>query len=226
MGEGSAITAEGTGMTLYDVLGVTRGATDTHIRAAYRRLVKAHHPDKGGDRAKFEQVQRAYDVLMDAERRAKYDATGDDGDKPLEDPIDVMALGLIGQLLMSIANQDVNVSIRNDCVQVMRSALMKQKLEHEKNIAMAGRITANIVRLRERFRRKATDDQDNRLQAILKAQLATIEVGRQQLVGAVESCNRAMTILDEYRFDAEAAQAQTFSPGLYSALGLGTGRFP
>jgi DnaJ-class molecular chaperone len=187
--------------------------------------VKAHHPDKGGDRAKFEQVQRAYDVLMDAERRAKYDATGDDGDKPLEDSIDVMALGLIGQLLMSIVSQDGNAAVRNDCVEVMRGALADQRREHEGNLAKAGICGANVVRLRSRFVRKDGEGEGNRLQAMLTAQLVAIEAGKQQLRGAIEACDRATAILADYRFNVDDLGGwSTVTNSTY--LGMRPGRFP
>ena len=60
--------------TAYNVLGVPPGATIEEIRAAYRRLSKMHHPDSGGTPAFFRQVQDAYAVISDPERRTEYDA--------------------------------------------------------------------------------------------------------------------------------------------------------
>lgn len=57
----------------YQILGVDRGASDDDIKQAYRRLASAHHPDKGGDTAKFQEIQEAYATLGDAQRRASYD---------------------------------------------------------------------------------------------------------------------------------------------------------
>lgn len=62
---------------LYAVLGLPRSATETEVRRAYRVAATRCHPDKpGGDAAAFASVQRAYDVLSVAEKRAAYDATG------------------------------------------------------------------------------------------------------------------------------------------------------
>jgi molecular chaperone DnaJ len=66
--------------SLYDSLGVAKGASQDEIKKAYRKLVREHHPDKNpGDaaaEAKFKDVQAAYDVLGDPEKRAQYDRFG------------------------------------------------------------------------------------------------------------------------------------------------------
>jgi curved DNA-binding protein len=61
-------------MTHYDTLGVAENANADEIKKAYRKLANQHHPDKGGDTNRFQQIQSAYDVLSDDNRRAQYDA--------------------------------------------------------------------------------------------------------------------------------------------------------
>lgn len=58
---------------LYSVLGVDRDADADAIKRAYRRLAAQHHPDRGGDTARFQEIQQAYDVLGDLARRREYD---------------------------------------------------------------------------------------------------------------------------------------------------------
>jgi curved DNA-binding protein len=60
-------------MTHYDTLGVTEKATPDEIKKAYRRLASQHHPDKGGDTKKFQEIQTAYDIISDTNRRQQYD---------------------------------------------------------------------------------------------------------------------------------------------------------
>lgn len=63
---------------LYKVLGVDTKATTSEIKKAYRSLARKYHPDRpSGDAEKFKEVQNAYDVLGDANRKIAYDATGD-----------------------------------------------------------------------------------------------------------------------------------------------------
>lgn len=56
----------------YKTLGVERTASQDEIKRAYRKLASQHHPDKGGDKTKFQEVQAAYDVLGDEQKRAEY----------------------------------------------------------------------------------------------------------------------------------------------------------
>jgi DnaJ-class molecular chaperone len=60
-------------MDHYMTLGVSRTATQEEIKKAYRKLAMEHHPDRGGDLAKFQEISVAYEILGDADKRAAYD---------------------------------------------------------------------------------------------------------------------------------------------------------
>lgn len=60
-------------MDHYQTLGVAKTATADEIKKAYRKLASKHHPDKGGDTAKFQEIQTAYDILSDDNKRREYD---------------------------------------------------------------------------------------------------------------------------------------------------------
>ncbi len=67
----------------YEVLGVSKSATDVEIKKAYRRLAMKHHPDRNkgdaGAESKFKEAKAAYEVLKDSEKRGTYDRFGHDG---------------------------------------------------------------------------------------------------------------------------------------------------
>jgi hypothetical protein len=81
------------------VLGLQRDATPDQIRRAYRLLVKKHHPDTGGDRRRFEEIQEAYEKLEEAQwdtsigamPTSSFDGTGPDptaaGFDPTQSPV-------------------------------------------------------------------------------------------------------------------------------------------
>ena len=60
-------------MTHYATLGVAEDANTDDIKKAYRKLASQHHPDKGGDTKKFQEIQTAYDTLSDQGKRQQYD---------------------------------------------------------------------------------------------------------------------------------------------------------
>jgi DnaJ-class molecular chaperone len=60
-------------MDHYNTLGVSKTATPDEIKKSYRKLASQHHPDKGGDKAKFQDIQAAYDTLSSPEKRQQYD---------------------------------------------------------------------------------------------------------------------------------------------------------
>ena len=66
----------------YQSLGVPRNASDADIKKAFRKLAREYHPDVAKDKKKaeekFKEINEAYEVLSDAEKRKKYDELGPD----------------------------------------------------------------------------------------------------------------------------------------------------
>src|SRR5579871_4579849 len=61
----------------YNILGVTKSATEEEIKKAYRKLAHEYHPDRpGGDEKKFKEINEAYQILSDKNKRAQYDRFG------------------------------------------------------------------------------------------------------------------------------------------------------
>ncbi|HWH16642.1 MAG TPA: DnaJ domain-containing protein, partial [Candidatus Paceibacterota bacterium] len=60
----------------YDILGVDKKASKEEVKKAFRKLAQKHHPDKGGDEAKFKEITEAYSVLSDEKKRREYDSYG------------------------------------------------------------------------------------------------------------------------------------------------------
>lgn len=60
----------------YKILGVSRDASPEEVKKAYYRLAHKYHPDKGGDEGKFKEINEAYQILSDREKRTQYDRYG------------------------------------------------------------------------------------------------------------------------------------------------------
>jgi curved DNA-binding protein len=60
-------------MDYYNILGVPRNASPDDIKKAYRKLAMQHHPDRGGDHNKFAEINSAYEVLSNSDKKSAYD---------------------------------------------------------------------------------------------------------------------------------------------------------
>jgi molecular chaperone DnaJ len=63
----------------YEILGVSKSASPDEIKKAFRRAAIEHHPDKGGDAEKFKEINEAYEILKDTDKRQRYDQFGHAG---------------------------------------------------------------------------------------------------------------------------------------------------
>jgi molecular chaperone DnaJ len=75
----------------YDVLGVDRSATDAELKAAFRKLAAQHHPDRNPDdpsaAERFKDLNQAYQILSDPDKRAAYDRYGESAFRPGAGPV-------------------------------------------------------------------------------------------------------------------------------------------
>jgi curved DNA-binding protein len=105
-------------MDYYSILGVAKSANQDDIKRAYRKLAMQHHPDKGGDEAKFKQINEAYSVLGDPAQRAQYDTpqpqmrfrAGNFGDDQFSDMMSQMFTGRMRR------NPDITIAAKIDLV--------------------------------------------------------------------------------------------------------------
>lgn len=132
----------------YETLGVPRDADAAEIKRAHRRAVNEHHPDKGGDREKFDEVQTAWLVLKDPDARARYDRGEDPRTGP--DNRTAMVTQMAIKAFMEAATSGdieyddlVRVARRDLEQQADKAALAIEKLAEQKDTweETLGRIT-------------------------------------------------------------------------------------
>lgn len=92
---------------LYQVLGISRDASPEEIKRAYRSASKRAHPDTGGSVEAFAKVQHAWNILGDAERRARYDATGDSSEQQPDNRVARIHSLIMGAIDRALDQRDV-----------------------------------------------------------------------------------------------------------------------
>jgi molecular chaperone DnaJ len=105
----------------YEVLGVTRGASETDVKKAFRRLARELHPDVNASdpdaESKFKEAAEAYEVLSDADRRATYDRYGHEGLKAGGFSSQAQGFGSFGDIFSAFFGGDVFGGGRGGAVQ-------------------------------------------------------------------------------------------------------------
>lgn len=76
-------------MNYYELLEISKTATEDEIKKGYKKLALKHHPDRGGDEKKFKEITEAYNVLSDVNKRKDYDLFGSINTENLSNPFDI-----------------------------------------------------------------------------------------------------------------------------------------
>lgn len=124
-------------MNLYELLGVDKNATGVQIKSAWRRLASSNHPDRlsGDGHQRMAEINRAYEVLSDPQRRAAYDRTGSDR------MVNVAALAEQRLLEMFNAYLDSSSEYSGDAVVQMKQAVQKAARDyHDKQVELRRKI--------------------------------------------------------------------------------------
>lgn len=183
--------------SLYELFGIGKANSIEDLRRQYRKLCMKYHPDRGGDAAKFQEIQVGYDILMSPSKRRAYDAgeIGPDGKprakSPEEELRDVAIQGL-RQMLDQLLEID----------QPIFATLFRALDKHDSDAQMLlGKLRRDIVKLERRMKFqvvfKGKDGEANLLQELANTKIAR---WKQQ----IEGTERSIKIFAEARKIASA----------------------
>ena len=96
----------------YEVLGVDKASDADEVKRAYRKKAASAHPDKGGDHDEMADINTAYEVLSDPERRLLYDRTGRDSAKAVEGEVKNLTLEAFADALRGDASDPLAHALR------------------------------------------------------------------------------------------------------------------
>ncbi len=184
---------------LYDVLGIDAAATPDQIKRAWHRMSKKHHPDKNGSTSgaeeKIKQINAAYEVLSNPQKRAYYDQHGDVPPDVAQPSENADLYGLL-QKAMQAAMQAGDVT-SFDLIQTMRDIITRETQSLNVQKAEAEGKLALMTDLRSRIERK---DGENILVKILQPQIDSIENSIRIMTYATEVGAKAIVLLKDYKY--------------------------
>jgi curved DNA-binding protein CbpA len=190
----------------YEVLGVPRDATWEEIRKAYRRASSAGHPDRaGGNAARQIELNVAWALLSDADRKAHYDATGE------WEKVDTQAMArdAIARELAKVLYME---EVENP-LPVMRASIESFQAKVVIDMATRRKALARVERTIKRLKCK----KDNFLRPFLNHQLRIAERDIGKAEEMIETLSIALELLESFSFDP--AGPLRLSAGLWLPAG-------
>lgn len=187
---------------LYSILGVSKSADKKSIKQAYRRAVKKFHPDVGGNAERFFLVKKSYDILNDDDRRKKYDETGDESEKSIDNSysaaVNVIAL-VFSEVLAECANSGTS-PLEIDVVSSVRKKINALIEEYKKNIRISRTMLGIDQKMNGRFK---TENKENVFNSILENRITSLNVFISNQEEGIKNSERALEIIQGVTFDKD-----------------------
>lgn len=217
--------------SLYEILGVEKTASAAAIKESFRAKAKKLHPDAGGNREKFEELQKAYETLSDPDRRAAYDETGTVSDSAAVNTDAGQAIAFLSELVIGVVN-DKSVNLVADDVQELLSKMVLESVHELEEVIQEGK--GRLLRAAE-FRKRMIRT-DGAAGDPIAVALDFFEAQAAARLESLESSIRikkiALTILEKYGYDfvkkiqapvSHRAEAQNprFAPNINKGLHRG-----
>lgn len=186
----------------YEVLDVPSGCNSARITAAYRSKAKSAHPDAGGSEEEFLEVQHAYLVLKDPERRARFDQTGDQSEQAVDNELASILEEISGYLLRAADKVDEPGILQLDFLSQMRSAIQEEKRGPQEALE---RIESTVKRLKKLKGRFEIDPEhgENRIEALIDNHIRMAGREKESCERNLRRIDRMLEILKPYRFKTD-----------------------
>lgn len=191
-------------MSLYDILGVAQDASAAAIKAAFRSLAQKNHPDKGGSEALMKQIQAAYDVLGDAERRERYDEVGEETQQPTVHDKALAMLADFTEQLFQYLDQRGKDTDQTDVLQLLRAELGAQL----KKAAGVQRAVTKSITQRMKARKRLTWKQVEGFDVmalLLDSQISNLHMQMARNEAHMDVMRASLTLLADYDYEVEPA---------------------
>jgi len=178
-------------MNPYKVLGVPKNASQIEIKYRWKQLCSLYHPDREtGDKAKMQEVNAAYEILSDKERRAAYDATG--STQPISsDTVESKIQSCLAEFFSVAIDQDLY-----DIPKSVRESMINVLGVHKNQLRTTIHRIARLKLKRGKVVRK--DDKPNMVEEILSGRLMTLEETKKRTEEIIEVFTGALQEVENY----------------------------
>lgn len=192
-------------MSLYEDLGLPKGASRDQIKKAFRKKAMRAHPDRpGGNAEEFRKIERAYSVLYDPLRRERYDQDGREDAAPEQN----QDLIMLAQLLMAVI-ENAPVETVNVLSAVADHVRAKQN-EIRQSVKNLRKQAAKFVRAAKRLSRKT--DGPNILVQMLESRISQAESDAERAESHLETGEHILKLLSEYSYKTDPQKYQPSAP--------------
>lgn len=190
---------------LYETLGISKSATQSEIKAAYRKMAVKYHPDKGGDPDKFVEVNLANEVLVNPSRRAKYDrgeGIGERGDPKtlLKERLTHMFFSLIDGV------GDID---HEDLIELMGKNIKKVNEKIAQNVKNLDKDIKKLENIKSRI---STEEKENIFEIMLNARSHQLKTQIEDMEKEAKISKEMKKLLDKYSYKADEERPQGASP--------------
>lgn len=194
---------------LYEILGVEVDATQEEIKVAYRKQSMVHHPDKGGDPAKFQAVNQAYQILSNDEKRKRYDngeqlnsirSTQQQFDNEVMNALVIVFMGSI----------EASPSYRQvDIMQIVQHTFIKSINDSKRELLFLRESIERYEVVKSKIKHKG--DGENILSRVLEATLVEKSKLEEQIKRKIEIYRASQKIAEDYDYDFDKIQYLSFT---------------
>jgi len=203
---------------LYDTLGVNENATAKEIKDAFKEKAKENHPDRGGNEEKMKEYNHAYAVLINPDKRKRYDETGSDSP---ENSFEARFLGLVNTMFISIVDANPLEKVKTkDLIRELKTKINNTKKEIKNMLTGVDR---KISIYEEALKRISTKG-DSSIQKVLTNQIEQQKQHQVQMKQEIEFLDNCLVCAEDYTysFDEEPQEEEvrftTKQTGWFSGL--------
>lgn len=189
---------------LYKILDIDKKANKKSIKSAYRKAAKKNHPDHGGKVEKFALVKKAHDILMDDDRRAKYDSTGDESEKSPDNSLGnvINCIAYHFNVVLQKCAESGESPLETDMVNKIKSSINRSLDENRKNLRITKSILETDKKIQGRFKKKKGDG--NIFEDIISHRIASLNINISNFDNTIKTHEDALEMIKDFSYKSDA----------------------